>query len=95
MAIRVFMKRRVSEESAESLRGYIEKLRTMTTGRPGYISGETLRRIDRPGEILVISKWKTHKDWQRWFESPDRDSVQRKIDELLGAETTYEIYDFD
>jgi heme-degrading monooxygenase HmoA len=95
MAIRVFVKRRVSEENTESLRGYIEKLRTMTTGRAGYISGETLRRIDRPGEILVISKWKTQKDWRHWFESPDRTAVQRKIDELLGAETTYEIYDFD
>jgi heme-degrading monooxygenase HmoA len=95
MAIRVFVKRRVSDENAETLRGFIEKLRTGSTGRPGYISGETLRRIDRPGEILVISKWKTRKEWQDWFESSERAALQQKIDALIGAETTYEMYDFD
>jgi heme-degrading monooxygenase HmoA len=54
-----------------------------------------LRRLDQPGEIMVISKWKTQKDWQNWFESAGRAQVQKKIDELLGVETLYEIYDFD
>ncbi len=95
MAIRVFVKRAVSDDKLETLRGYIDTLRGMTTGQPGYISGETLRRIDRAGEILVISKWKTRKDWQRWFENPKRARVQEQIDELLGVPTTYEVYDFD
>ena len=95
MAIRVFVKRAVSDDKVEVLRGHIDKLRNMSTGQPGYISGETMRRIDRPGEILVISKWKTHKDWQHWFESAERARVQQHIDELLGVPTTYEIYDFD
>ena len=95
MAIRVFVKRAVADDRVETLRGYIDKLRCMTTGQPGYVSGETLRRIDHTGEILVISKWKTQKDWQRWFESAERTKVQQHIDELLGVPTTYEIYDFD
>jgi heme-degrading monooxygenase HmoA len=95
MAIRVFVKRAVTDDKVETLRGYIDKLRCMTTGQPGYVSGETLRRIDHTGEILVISKWKTQKDWQRWFESAERTKVQQHIDELLGVSTTYEIYDFD
>ncbi len=95
MAIRVFVKRKVAESDIEALRGYIDKLRVITTGQPGYISGETLRRLDRPGEILVISKWKTQKEWQRWFESEKRGGVQRQIDELTSGQTTYEIYDFD
>ena len=44
MAIRVFVKRRVSAENAEALRGYIDKLRNMSTGLPGYVSGETDRK---------------------------------------------------
>jgi heme-degrading monooxygenase HmoA len=95
MAIRVFVKRAVTDDKVETLRGYIDKLRCMTTGQPGYVCGETLRRIDHTGEILVISKWKTQKDWQRWFESAERTKVQQHIDELLGVPTTYEIYDFD
>lgn len=95
MAIRVFVKRRVSDEHIDTLREFIDKLRSMTTGQPGYISGETLRRIDQPGELLVISKWKTEKDWQHWYASAGRREIQQKIDELIGANTTYEIYDFD
>jgi heme-degrading monooxygenase HmoA len=95
MAVRVFVKRAVSDDKLDKLREFIDKLRNMTTGLPGYISGETLRRIDRPGEILVVSKWKTCQDWQRWFESAERRRVQQQIDELLGQATTYEIFDFD
>ena len=95
MAIRVFIKRSVPEGKIEVLRENIDRLRNMTAGQTGYISGETMRRIDRAGELLVISKWKTEKDWRRWFESAERSMVQRKIDELLGTETVYEIYDFD
>jgi heme-degrading monooxygenase HmoA len=95
MAIRVFVKRRVGDENIDILREFIDKLRSMTTGQPGYISGETMRRIDQPGEIIVISKWKTRKEWEQWFESPERNRVQRQIDELLGVPTNYEIYDFD
>lgn len=95
MAIRVFIKRSVAEGQIEALREHIDRLRNMTSGQPGYISGETMRRIDRPGELLVISKWKTENDWNRWFESAERANVQRKIDALLGTETVYEIYDFD
>jgi heme-degrading monooxygenase HmoA len=95
MAVRIFVKRQVSDERIDALRELIDKLRGMTTGQAGYISGETMRRIDQPGEIMVISKWKTRQDWQRWFESAERTRVQRQIDELLGVPTTYEMYDFD
>ncbi len=95
MAIRVFVRRTVPDDKIEAIRGYIDKLRNMTTGQPGYIAGETMRRIDGPGEILVVSKWKTRKDWQHWFESAERAKVQQHIDDLLGVPTTYAIYDFD
>jgi len=95
MAIRVFVKRKVSDRDINALRVHIDQLRILSSGQPGYVSGETLRRLDSPGEIMVISKWKTQKDWARWFETPERGRVQRQIDELLGEQTTYEIYDFD
>jgi heme oxygenase (mycobilin-producing) len=95
MAVRIFIKRQVSDEKVEILRELIERLRGMATGQPGYISGETMRRIDRPGEIMVISKWKTRQDWRRWFESAERTRVQQRIDELLGVPTTYEMFEFD
>jgi heme-degrading monooxygenase HmoA len=95
MAIKVLLKRKVPDHKVEALRGLIGLLRTVTNGQPGYISGETLRRVDRPGESLVISKWKTAYDWQQWFQHPKRVAIQLQIDELLGASTELEIYEYD
>jgi heme-degrading monooxygenase HmoA len=64
-------------------------------GQPGYITGETLRRVDAPGQSLVVSKWQSQDYWNRWFKSPERAKIQAKIDQLLGEETRYEIYEFE
>jgi len=95
MAIRVLMKREFPEEKAEALRELIDKMRVLAMDESGYISGETLKRIDRPGASLVISKWKSLEAWENWFRTPQRENMQRKIDELLQVETQYEIYDYD
>ena len=95
MAIRVLLKRHVPEEKIEELRNLLDNLRLHAMDQPGYISGETLKRIDEPGIILVIGKWKSMREWQLWFDSPERKSLQDQIDELLGEETVYEVYDYD
>lgn len=95
MAIRVLMKRPFSEGHHETLRNLTDRLRFLAMGQEGYVSGETLRRIDQPGVSLVVSKWKSLAAWERWFKMPEREEIQRQIDELIGAETEYEIYDFD
>jgi len=95
MAIRVLMKRSVSEDHQEVLRKLTDRLRVLAMGQEGYVSGETLKRIDQPGVCLIISKWKSLAAWERWFRTPEREQLQRQIDELLGEKTVYEIYDFD
>jgi len=95
MAIRVLMRRPVSGAEKETLRKLTDQLRVLAMGQDGYISGETLQRIDQPGVSLVISKWKSLAAWERWFKMPEREKLQREIDGLLGVETEYEIYDFD
>jgi heme-degrading monooxygenase HmoA len=93
--IKVHIKRRVPPEKMEDLRTLINQLRSMTMGQPGYIAGETLQRVDRPGESLVVSKWQSVDYWQRWLDSEERANLQGQIDQLLGEETQYEIYEFD
>ena len=95
MAIRVLMRRPVSAGDKEALRVLTDRLRVLAMGQEGYVSGETLIRVDQPGVSLVISKWKSLAAWERWFRMPERESVQRQIDELIGVGTEYEIYDFD
>ena len=95
MIVKILIKRQVSENKASELNKLIHQLRAATTGQPGYISGDTLRRIDQPGEHLVISKWKSRENWDRWFEKPERVAIQQKIDDLLGSPTIYEIYEYE
>jgi quinol monooxygenase YgiN len=93
--IKVHIKRKVPPEKMEDLRVLINQLRSMTMGQPGYIAGETLQRVDQPGESLVVSKWQSVEYWRQWLDSAGRAKIQAQIDQLLGEETQYEIYEFD
>ena len=93
--IKVHIKRKVPPEKMEALRVLINELRSLTMGQPGYIAGETLQRVDPPGESMVVSKWQSADYWQQWLKNKARSQIQDKIDQLLGDETRYEIYEYD
>ena len=93
--IKVHIKRQVPPAKMEDLRILINQLRSITMGQPGYIAGETLQRLDQPGESLVVSKWQSVDYWQQWLQNDARKEIQAQIDQLLGEETRYEIYEFD
>jgi len=92
MAVKIVIKRMVPKNKEKELLPLIKELRIATTRQAGYISGETLQRIDKPGETVVVSTWERVHDWNRWVNSPERAILQQKIDTLLGQETQYEIY---
>ncbi|MEZ4527894.1 MAG: antibiotic biosynthesis monooxygenase [Desulfobacterales bacterium] len=94
MAIKVLIKRKVSESREKELGGLLRQLRSLTMNRAGYISGETLKRVDKPGENLVISTWQSPDDWREWVLSRERAEIQDRIDTLLGEKTEYEIYTY-
>ena len=93
--IKILIKRTVTEDKEKDLRLLVNQLRAMTMGKPGYIAGETLKRLDKPGESLVITKWQSVYYWNQWLQSKERSDIQKKIDQLLGEETRYEIYEYD
>jgi heme-degrading monooxygenase HmoA len=95
MAVKVIIKRIVPQNKAEALKPLLQKLRNLAMQQPGYISGETFKRIDRPGESLVVSTWQSMEDWRVWVMSDERKGAQEKIDHLLGEKTAYEIYAYD
>jgi heme-degrading monooxygenase HmoA len=92
MTVKIFIKRNVTESSIEELTTLFQKMRSACLMQPGYISGQTLKRLDRPGERLVISTWRSFEEWENWFKSSERREIQLEIDSLLGEETTYAIY---
>ena len=94
MAVTVMIRRMFSDkEKAATLAPLIVRLRSQATMQPGYITGQTFRCLDCPGEYLVISTWNSLDDWNRWRQSEERRSLQKKVEILLGEVTEYRIYE--
>jgi len=92
MAIKIIIKRQVPDIQPDQLTPFLLKLRNLAMNQPGYITGETLKSIDPPGQTLVISTWESKEAWQKWLANPERSALQGQIDVLLGEPTSYEIY---
>ena len=94
MTVKVFIKRRLPDDTIREVVRLIRKLRRTAMGQEGYISGETLRDLYEPDVYVVISTWQSVNDWKKWLESPERKKIQAKIDALLGGETEYDIFHY-
>jgi heme-degrading monooxygenase HmoA len=94
MSVRILIKRHVPTSVHHDLTTLLHRLRSLTLKQPGYISGTTLQRVDDPTECIVDSNWRSLEDWNNWFQNPERIAIQAEIDELLGQETEYHIYEY-
>jgi heme-degrading monooxygenase HmoA len=93
MTVKIFIKRHVSTENVLALTLLLKKLRSLTLNEPGYIFGETLKRVDKDDECMVISTWRSLEDWNAWLNNQERATIQSEIDLLLGQETSYSVYE--
>jgi len=93
MTVKIFIKRNVTDSKVAELTVLLKRLRSVTLMQPGYISGQTLKRVDKPGECLVISTWRSAEDWQEWLGNSKRIAIQNEIDELLDRPTEYAVYE--
>jgi heme-degrading monooxygenase HmoA len=93
MTVKIFIKRNVMSSKVAELSVLLKRLRGVTLMQPGYISGQTLKRLDKTEECMVISTWRSIEDWNDWVKNSKRIAIQKEIDDLLGTETDYEIYE--
>jgi len=94
MAVKILIKRDVPQDKAKAMIPLFRQMRASAATQPGYITGETLRSLEKPDEFLVISTWQSSDDWKNWLQSEERNKVQSKIDGLLGGETKYDIFHY-
>ena len=94
MAVKILIKRSVPVKKAAKLLPLFQELRNLAMSQPGYISGETLQRIDNENteEYIVISTWQSVENWRTWATSKARAEIQQQIDEALNEKTEYEVY---
>lgn len=93
MTVKIFIKRKVSPNNVLDLTVLLKKLRSLTLNQAGYIYGETLKRVDKQDECMVISTWRSIDDWNAWLNNDERIAIQREIDNLLGEKTEYAVYE--
>lgn len=93
MSVKIFIKRNVPASKIPELTILLKRMRSVTLMQPGYISGQTLKRLDKVDECVVISTWRSVEDWNDWIKNEKRVVIQSEIDQLLGTDTDYEIYE--
>ena len=94
MAVKILIKRIVPHDKAKEMIPLFRQMRASAATQSGYITGETLRSLEKPEEFMVISTWQSSEDWKKWLQSDERNKIQKKIDDLLGGETKYDIYHY-
>jgi heme-degrading monooxygenase HmoA len=92
MAVKIIIRRVVPKGKELELLPLLIQLRALATAQPGYISGETLRNVEKPEEYLVVSMWQSVENWKAWITNKQRSEIQGKIDKLLGRKTEYSVY---
>jgi heme-degrading monooxygenase HmoA len=95
MAVQVLIKRKIVTGKIKEVAQLMVELRSLARAQPGYLSSESLRCIDPPGdeEYLIRSTWQSLEDWRRWLHSTERSVIQQKIDAITQAKTEYKVYE--
>ena len=93
MTVTVLIRRKVTKGNGELLEKIFRELVALAVQQKGYLSAESMRRVDVPDEHLVISKWEQIDDWATWLISEARMEFQERIDALIDSKTRFEIYE--
>jgi len=93
MSVQVMIKRKWKVDKPEALFPLLNKLRARAKEQPGYLSSETLRSLGNPEDFLVISRWETADDWEKWLNSSERREIQGQLDSMIGEKTFYEVFE--
>lgn len=94
MVVKILIHRIVPRDRVKEIIPLVRQLRILASKQSGYITGETLKSLDRPDLFLVISTWNSPDAWEKWLLSKERQEVQNKIDSLLGGKTEYEMFHY-
>lgn len=91
--IRILIDRHLKEGKKKDFLTMLKELRAVGMQQPGFISGETLGNTEDPSNILVISTWRSLKDWKTWQKSEQRIKLYKKIEPFLveSKVTVYEV----
>ena len=92
MTVRILIERTVETDRQGELLELMKHLRAKALLQPGYISGESLLSVDKPGMHLVISTWHSLADWRAWENQPERLAIVAQIERLLTTPSKTHVF---
>jgi heme-degrading monooxygenase HmoA len=92
--VKVLLEREIKGENVGEIIRLLRHLRVLAMQQLGYISGETLHDVNNPNYYLVISSWETLDHWQDWFNNPERQKLQEKIDSYMASPTRIRVFTY-
>jgi len=92
MAVKILIKRKFKDGNLRAAARLLIKNRNGAMEQPGYISSETIQRLEDPNQITVVSMWKDIEAWEAWKNSETRLANENEAKDLLVGPTEYEHY---
>jgi heme-degrading monooxygenase HmoA len=89
--VRVLIERWLAKGEEHLLHEAMRELRREALHVPGYVSGETLRDASDPTHYVVISTWRSIKQWQDWADSEMRKKIEERVRPLLMADERFTV----
>ena len=84
--IRVIIERTIAETMESNYEDTAKATLQQAVRADGFISGESLRDLNNPRHRIVLCKWRSAADWDRWFHSPERKEMMNKLNLMLEQE---------
>lgn len=94
MIVKVLTKREVKKGCQKDFFSLLRELRFNAMHQEGYISGETLICAKNTNKVVVISKWESLEDWEKWKTDEKRVGIDVGLSEIQDNPTIYEPYVF-
>ena len=92
MAVKILIKRKFKDGNLKAASRLLINHRNGAMEQPGYISSETMQRLEDPNQITVVSMWKDIEAWEAWKNSGTRLANENEAKDLLVGQTEYEHY---
>ena len=84
--IRVLIDRRIREGAGGDYERTQRELRFEALREHGYLIGETWRDLDDPHHYVVISTWRSRRDWDGWATCDARQRVLERLSPVVVSE---------
>ena len=92
MAVKILIKRKIKNGNMRAASRLLINNRSEVMKQPGYISSETMRSLDDPNQIVVVSMWQSREAWEKWKNSEIRMANETEFKDYLLGQTAYEHY---